>query len=108
MVLVLLKETVINCSVGYIGDPRGTLLAIGVLAPSFRSASKTDFRNIQLCVLSLHLLDKGGLQFNSSGKVITQSQARHDIQFSGLDAFQQMADLGRIINSCVFIIFQTI
>jgi hypothetical protein len=76
MIIMLLKEEIINCSIRYIGDSRGTSLSKQVLVALL--TSKANLRDVKLWVLSLHFLNEGGIQFDSCRKVITQRWAgRH-------------------------------
>jgi hypothetical protein len=69
IVFMLLKVPVIHCSVLNISNPSGMTLSIRVLARF--PMCKTDLRNIQLRVFSLHFLDEGGKEFKSCCKIIT-------------------------------------
>jgi hypothetical protein len=111
IILMLIKETIINCSIGDIGDSRGTSLSKRVLAGL--PTSKANLRDVYMWVIRLHLLGEGGIQFHSGSQVITQRRDDHnlrlaDIKLWCLDAFQKMAYLGRVVNPVITIILHSI
>jgi hypothetical protein len=63
MILMFLKEAVIKYSIGDIGDSRGKFLDKRVL--DALPTSKASLSKVELCILSLHLLNEGGIQLHS-------------------------------------------